>query len=88
MIKYERVKNCRVCGNKNLLEVIDLSDQYLSSVFPDNLDYKNKYQPLPLKLLLCEKTDYTCGLLQLAGNYDLNEMYKQYPYQSSTNAAM
>ena len=85
-----RINKCRVCGNTNLISCLNIGEQYLSSIFPDSLDYKNKLKKQSLELLLCKKDDNNknCGLLQLANEYDLSEMYKAYPYTSNLNESM
>lgn len=68
---------------------INLGDQYLSSIFPENLDYRTTLLRYPLSLVLCEKKDdATCGLLQLAHQLDLSPMYEVYPYTSASNSSM
>lgn len=85
-----KINKCRVCGNTNLVSCLDIGEQYLSSIFPDSLDYKNKLKKCSLELMLCKKdnTDNFCGLLQLANSYDLSDMYASYPYTSTSNASM
>ena len=87
---YPVVKECRVCKNPSLIPCINLGAQYLSSVFPENLQYRRHMSQLPLDLVLCEKRDddSTCGLLQLKHNLDVSVMYQAYPYTSSTNSSM
>lgn len=81
--------HCRVCGNTNLVKVLDLGEQSLTGVFPCSKD-----QPItrgPLQLLKChdEAGADICGLLQLAHSYDLNEMYgDNYGYRSGLNPSM
>lgn len=85
----KRIESCRVCGNRNLKSCIDIGEQYLSSVFPENLNYKNELKKYPLEILQCIKTDDSqCGSLQLAYDYDLSEMYDHYPYTSASNSSM
>jgi len=81
---------CRICGNTNLVSCLDIGEQFLSSIFPDSLDYRSKLKKYSLKLELCMKddTDNFCGLLQLANSYDLSSMYAAYPYTSTSNASM
>jgi len=88
MINVTKVKKCRVCNNTDLVPVIDLGNQYLSSVFPENLAYRKKAEKYPLDLVLCKKTKDTCGALQLAHFINLDSMYELYPYSSSTNSSM
>ena len=83
---YTELKCCRICKNKNLFPVVNLGDQALTGVFP-----KNKSQSLtsgPIKLVKCVG-DNSCGLLQLAHSYDINEMYgENYGYRSGLNKSM
>jgi NDP-4-keto-2,6-dideoxyhexose 3-C-methyltransferase len=84
------IEKCRVCGNRSLQPCLSLGSQYLSSMFPETLDYRSKVPCLPLELVICEPTDgnKTCGLVQLAHDLDLSQMYEHYPYTSATNSAM
>lgn len=82
-------KRCRICGNTNLVKVLDLGEQALTGVFPHSKD-----QPVtrgPLQLLKChgQADGDVCGLLQLAHSYDLKEMYgDNYGYRSGLNPSM
>lgn len=85
-----KIDKCRVCGNTELVPCIDIGEQYLSSVFPENLDYRANAVKYPLDLVMCvKKADGTsCGLVQLGHRLDLTSMYDAYPYTSSTNSSM
>lgn len=85
-----RIKKCRVCCNPELISCIDIGKQYLSSIFPQTLDYRDKIPQWPLELVMCRKKEdeTTCGLVQLGHELDLRPMYDRYPYASSTNASM
>lgn len=84
---YSAINQCRICGNKNLVKVLDLGEQALTGVFP-----KRKDQVItrgPLHLAKCTGGDDCCGLLQLAHSYDLGEMYgDNYGYRSGLNPSM
>lgn len=84
---YRRVEECRICGNTELVPVVDLGEQTLTGVFP-----KRRDQPItrgPLRLVKCSGGPNCCGLLQLEHSYDLNEMYgADYGYRSGLNASM
>lgn len=83
------INKCRICGNTNLVPVIDIGEQYLSSIFPKDLNYKDELKKSPLKIVQCVKNgENECGSLQLANDYDLTEMYENYPYTSSSNSSM
>lgn len=80
---YEEITRCRLCGSKNLSEVFDLGEQYLTGVFPKN---KNEQPDKgPLNLVFCND----CGLLQLKQSYSLSDMYgNNYGYRSGLNTSM
>jgi len=84
---YTEITECRICGNSELVTVLDLGIQALTGVFP-----KSREQPItrgPLRLVKCTGDPNACGLLQLQHTYDLNELYgSNYGYQSGLNPAM
>ena len=85
---YKKIQKCRLCGNAELIPVVDLGEQYLTGVFPR----KNTASTLtkgPLRLVKCHGGDHVCGLLQLEHSYDLSEMYGEtYGYRSGLNISM
>lgn len=85
-----QIEKCRVCDNSELIPCIDVGEQYLSSVFPTNLDYRAEVSRYPLDLVMCRKGEggKACGLVQLGHRLNLNSMYDAYPYTSSTNSSM
>ena len=87
MLVYRALKQCRICGNGKLLEVLDLGVQALTGVFP-----ATRAQGVtegPLKLVKCTDASGCCGLLQLAHSYDHDEMYgTNYGYRSGINQSM
>ena len=65
---------CRICGNEELVPIISLGNQCLTSVFPSP-DSDNPSLS-PLDLLFCSsKTKEVCNLVQLKHNADIEEMY-------------
>lgn len=88
MNKVVKIDACRICRNTSLIPCIDLGQQYLSSVFPTDLNYHTDTRKYPLELVLCKKMKNTCGTLQLAHDINLESMYELYPFSSSTNASM
>jgi NDP-4-keto-2,6-dideoxyhexose 3-C-methyltransferase len=82
------IKKCRICGNEELVPIISLGNQCLTSVFPrpdsDNPSIS------PLDLLFCSsKTKEVCNLVQLKHNADIEEMYgSTYGYFSSISPTM
>lgn len=81
-------KSCRVCGNTELVPILDLGEQYLTGTFPRTIDSKHLTKG-PLRLLKCHGGDSACGLVQLEHSYDPVEMYgENYGYRSGLNGKM
>ncbi|MEM3074933.1 MAG: class I SAM-dependent methyltransferase [Candidatus Pacearchaeota archaeon] len=88
-MKIEQINCCRVCGNKNLISLLDLGSHSLSGVFPG----ENEPDPIsvPLELVKCDekKVSHYCGLVQLRHTPPLEEMYgSNYGYRSGLNQTM
>lgn len=72
------ITKCRACGNKNLLEFLDLGKQYLSD-FRDDYEKTPKY---PLVAVLCSG----CSLVQLKHTTPQHEMYHdRYGFKSGVS---
>ncbi|MFB7300814.1 class I SAM-dependent methyltransferase [Streptomyces rubiginosohelvolus] len=85
MVNYATVNACRICGNKELLTVLDLGDQALTGVFPRSRDEAE--QKAPLELVKCSPAG--CGLVQLRHDADMKKMYgERYGYRSSIRPFM
>jgi len=86
---YSEISRCRICGNSNLVSVIDLGQQCLTGVFP-----RSKAENVlsgPLELVKCMEGDSEkfCGLVQLRHSCDKYEMYgDNYGYRSGLNSSM
>jgi len=88
MSSIKKIDACRMCGNKNLVCVVELGEQYLTGVFPFSV-MKNDLTCGPLNLVKCHGSENSCGLLQLEHTYDLDEMYgDNYGYRSGLNLNM
>ncbi len=86
MIK--KINHCRICKNSNLVPILDLGDQYLTSVFPNKEEIK-KVKKYPLKLVKCFGNEHSCNLVQLAHSVKKNLMYgNNYGYRSGLNISM
>ncbi|MEO1855931.1 MAG: methyltransferase, partial [Rubritalea sp.] len=83
---YKTIRNCRICGNSNLISIMDLGTQALTGTFP-----AAREEPVfsgPVELVKCAG-DSCCGLVQLRQSYNVNLMYgENYGYRSSLNASM
>ena len=85
----KEIKKCRICGNRELIPILDLGIQALTGVFPK--DKSEVVTAGPLALVKCQETgkDDNCGLVQLQHSYDLDEMYgDKYGYRSGLNQSM
>ena len=86
---YTEIKQCRICGNTDLVSILNLGNQYLTGVFP-----KSKTEHItsgPLELAKCRDghNANACGLVQLKHSYDHREMYgDNYGYRSGLNKSM
>jgi NDP-4-keto-2,6-dideoxyhexose 3-C-methyltransferase len=87
---YKRITQCRICGNKNLVSLLNLGEQALTGIFP-----KSKEEIItsgPLELVKCHphnEEDKVCHLVQLNHSYDSSEMYGlNYGYRSGLNQSM
>ena len=84
---FHKIEKCRVCGNEHYHTVLDLGNQYLSGIFPKQVDldmYKG-----PLKLVKCDESTGGCGHVQLEHTFDLPTMYgEEYGYRSGLNSSM
>lgn len=85
---YKAISECRICGNTDLLSVLDLGHQALTGIFP--LPGEGVEQG-PLELVKCreDSSHTTCGLVQLRHSFDPQFLYTdQYGYRSGLNASM
>jgi NDP-4-keto-2,6-dideoxyhexose 3-C-methyltransferase len=88
---FKSVSACRLCGNNNLIEVVDLGQQYLTGVFPRSAETPHLTKG-PLQVVKCHGDGDgggVCGLVQLRHTYDAGEMYgDNYGYRSGLNGSM
>jgi hypothetical protein len=79
-----RIERCRLCGKSDLTPILDLGIQALTGIFPRTRDAAITEGPLVLV-----KCRGECGLVQLAHDYVLPEMYgEHYGYRSGLNRSM
>lgn len=85
---FKKIEHCRICGNQQLIKILDLGNQSLTGIFHDPEEIIDK---VPLVLVKCfnEDPSLCCGLVQLHHTYNLSTMYgERYGYRSSLNASM
>jgi NDP-4-keto-2,6-dideoxyhexose 3-C-methyltransferase len=76
---------CRICGNRELVPVLDLGEQALTGVFPTSRD--QVVPAVPLELVVCSPAG--CGLVQLRHTPDPGLMYGDgYGYRSGIRPFM
>lgn len=87
-VLYREIKHCRICGNANLTRVLDLSEQYLTGVFPSLTS--PQVGRGPIELVKCVGVARNvCGLVQLRHNFAAGELYGEtYGYRSGLNRSM
>lgn len=87
---YKRITQCRICGNKNLVSLLNLGEQALTGIFPKSPE--DIITTGPLELVKCHPVnlyDKVCHLVQLNHSYDSSEMYGlNYGYRSGLNQSM
>jgi len=85
---YEEIKECRICGNKNLVSILNLGNQALTGLFPQKNE-KVEVGPLEIVKCLSDKSNDSCGLVQLKHNYQMEKLYgDNYGYRSGLNGSM
>jgi NDP-4-keto-2,6-dideoxyhexose 3-C-methyltransferase len=79
------ITECRACGNRTLIKVLDLGTQALTGIFPRTRD--EAVATAPLGLVKCSPDG--CGLVQLHYTPDLSLMYgDRYGYRSGIRPFM
>lgn len=85
---YKKINKCRICGNKNLVPILNLGNQALTGVFPMP---KENIENGPLSIVKCcsDNKNSSCGLVQLEHNYQMEKLYgDNYGYRSGLNKSM
>ena len=88
-MKIKAIEECRICGNRDLIRVVNLGIQALSGRFP-SADEPDPPKA-PLELVKCDdsRDSRACGLLQLKHSVPLEELYSHdYGYRSGINQTM
>ena len=86
-MSFKAVERCRICGNTQLIPVLDVGVQALTGIFPKTRE--QRVTTGPLRLVKCAGSGEVCGLLQLAHSYEADELYgENYGYRSGLNPSM
>ena len=90
--RYRYLHRCKICGSRELTEVIRMAPQFLSPTFTRNNDDEGELAKIrvPLTMTLCDRTRNPagCGLLQLREEVDPDLLYRRYFYRSATSETM
>src|SRR5262249_34269811 len=84
-----QIRKCRVCGNSDLVQILDLGSQTATGIFPKSAEEKVFIGPLELIKCVEDPSGETCGLVQLGHRYDPALLFgDHYGYRSGLNASM
>jgi GDP-mannose 4,6-dehydratase len=77
------IKNCRICNSNELLDIVELKEQYITSRFPKYRDWTTS----KVSITLCKCS--ICGLVQLKQSTIPSELYEhEYGYRSGISNTM
>jgi len=82
---YTLRESCRVCNKKELEPVLSLGEQHIVN-FLESSDQESI--KVPLDLVLCNKKEGGCGLLQLRHTVSGELLYRNFWYKSGVNQTM
>ena len=86
---YKKINKCRICGNRNLVPLVDLGIFSLTGIFPGSKDEDIGAGPLVFTKCVNDNNKNNCGLVQLLHNFQLNKLYgDNYGYRSGLNRSM
>ncbi len=86
---YTKINTCRVCGNSNLIKIVDLGMQKLTGIFPEHGQEVNEGPLVLMKCMPNKDEEKVCGLVQLGHSCESSEMYgENYGYRSGLNLSM
>lgn len=83
-------KTCRICGNKNLTEVIDLGYQYIQGAFEHPDSESPPRRKISNRIVRCDtsKEENACGLIQAEVSISPEILYRNYWYKSGVSQTM
>ena len=88
-MELKTITSCRICGNTDLMPILDLGVQALAGRFPAAGEPDPPAAPLALVKCHQDRVPAACGLLQLKHSTPPEEMYQHdYGYRSGINRTM
>ena len=78
---YKSLKECRICGSKNLYKYLDLGKTPLANHLIELKNADKKEDAFPLEVLYCKN----CSLSQLSIVVEPEILFSYYPYRSSVS---
>jgi hypothetical protein len=86
---FRETRHCRCCGNPNLVQLLDLGEQYLTGVFPSLTSLQAGRGPVQLVKCMGDDPRKFCGLVQMRHSFAAEAMYGvTYGYRSGLNGSM
>ena len=86
------LQRCKICGSRELTDVIQIPPQFLSPTFTRNNDEEGELARIrvALTMTLCDRARNPagCGLLQLREEVEADLLYRRYFYRSATSETM
>ena len=78
-------EKCIVCNSEIHPDSVQIGSQYPSAIFAEkNENYTDFIKSSSLNIGKCSNKE--CGLVQLSNEYNLDEVFNNYPYVSGTTA--
>lgn len=91
MKNYNTIKKCRICGNPDLVKVLDFGRRHIGCT-PVKSNKNNKLAKIkiPLVVMLCDrrKNKSACGAVQLLKTVNGDLVYRNIFYRTATNPMM
>tara|TARA_B100000787_G_C16198397_1_gene302782 strand:- start:1563 stop:2813 length:1251 start_codon:yes stop_codon:yes gene_type:complete len=81
---FKKINSCRICNDKNLINIIDLKKQYIQGSFEKENHPQTVKTKIPLQLVICKK----CSLVQTKHTVSPDALYENYWYKSGVNFTM
>ena len=83
-------KKCRICGNTNLIDILDLGFQHIQGAFEHPDSPKPSYRKIKNKIVRCDTNGFenACGLIQSEFSISPDILYRNYWYQSGISQTM